>query len=54
MLNKLKLFLLLIITITLIGNNVDAEYEKLAYDFKFKENSPLINKCKEGLQNMFN
>jgi len=35
MLKKLNFFLI-VIMITLFGNNVNAEYEKLAYDFKFK------------------
>ena len=35
MLNKLNFFLL-IIMISLFGNSVNAAYEKLAYDFKFK------------------
>ena len=36
MLGKLKL-LLLFIMITFFGDNVSANYEKLAYDFKFKD-----------------
>ena len=36
MLNRLKLFLL-IIMISFLGNDVSADYEKLAYDFKFKD-----------------
>ena len=36
MLKKLKLFLLLIM-ISLLGNKVNANYDKLAYDFKFKD-----------------
>ena len=36
MLKKLKLFLLFIM-ISLLGNTVSANYEKLAYDFKFKD-----------------
>ena len=35
MLNKLKPFLLLIM-ISFLGSNVSADYEKIAYDFKFK------------------
>ena len=36
MLSKRKLFIL-IIMITFLGNNATAKYEKLAYDFKFKD-----------------
>ena len=36
MLKKLKLFLLLIM-ISFLGNKVSANYDKLAYDFKFKD-----------------
>jgi glutathione peroxidase len=36
MIKKLKL-LLLIIMISFFGNNVSAKYEKLAYDFQFKD-----------------
>ena len=36
MLKKLKLFLLLIM-ISFLGNEVSASYDKLAYDFKFKD-----------------
>ena len=36
MLKKLKLFLLLIM-ISFLGNKVSADYDKLAYDFKFKD-----------------
>ena len=36
MLNKIKHFLL-IFMISLIGNNTSADYEKLAYDFAFKD-----------------
>ena len=36
MLKKLKLFLLLIM-ISFLGNTVSANYDKLAYDFKFKD-----------------
>ena len=36
MLNKIKQFLL-IFMISLIGNNTSADYEKLAYDFAFKD-----------------
>ena len=36
MLKKLRLFLLLIM-ISSLGNNVSANYEKLAYDFKFND-----------------
>ena len=36
MLKKIKLFLLLII-ISFLGNKVSAYYDKLAYDFKFKD-----------------
>ena len=36
MLKKLKLFLLLIM-ISFLGNKVGANYDKLAYDFKFKD-----------------
>jgi len=36
MLKKLKLFLL-IIMISFLGNKVSANYDKLAYDFKFKD-----------------
>ena len=36
MLIKLKLFLLLIM-ISFLGNKVSADYDKLAYDFKFKD-----------------
>ena len=36
MLRKLRL-LLLFIMITFFGDNVSANYEKLAYDFKFKD-----------------
>ena len=36
MLKKLKLFLLLIM-ISFLGNKVSADYNKLAYDFKFKD-----------------
>ena len=36
MLKKLKLFLLLIM-IFFLGNKVSADYDKLAYDFKFKD-----------------
>ena len=36
MLKKLKLFLL-IIMISFLGNKVSADYDKLAYDFKFKD-----------------
>ena len=36
MLSKIKLFIL-IIMITLLGNNATAKYEKLAYDFTFKD-----------------
>ena len=36
MLKKLNFFLI-VIMITLFGNNVNAEYEKLAYDFNFKD-----------------
>ena len=35
MLKKLNFFLI-IIMISLFGNGVNAKYEKLAYDFKFK------------------
>ena len=35
MLNKIRLFILIIV-ISFLGNNVDAKYEKLAYDFEFK------------------
>ena len=35
MLSKIKLFVL-IIMITFLGNNATAKYEKLAYDFVFK------------------
>ena len=36
MLKKLKLFLLLIM-LSFLGNKVSADYDKLAYDFKFKD-----------------
>jgi len=36
MLKKFNLFLL-IIMISFLGNNVNADYEKLAYDFKFRD-----------------
>ena len=36
MLKKLKLFLLLTM-ISLLGNKVSADYDKLAYDFKFRD-----------------
>ena len=36
MIKKLRL-LLLIIMISFFGNNVSAKYEKLAYDFQFKD-----------------
>ena len=36
MLKKLGLFLLIIMT-SFLGNNVAADYEKLAYDFKFRD-----------------
>ena len=36
MLSKIQLFIL-IIMITLLGNNATAKYEKLAYDFTFKD-----------------
>jgi len=36
MLKKLKLFLLLIM-VSFLGNKVSADYDKLAYDFKFKD-----------------
>ena len=36
MLKKLKLFLLLIM-ISFLGSKVSADYDKLAYDFKFKD-----------------
>ena len=36
MLKKFKLFSLIII-MSFLGNNVNADYEKLAYDFKFKD-----------------
>ena len=36
MLKKLKLFLLLIM-ISFLGNKVSADYDKLAYDFEFKD-----------------
>ena len=35
MLSKIKLFIL-IIMISFLGNNATAKYEKLAYDFVFK------------------
>jgi glutathione peroxidase len=34
---KIYKFFLLCILISLIGNNVNADYEKLAYEFKFKD-----------------
>ena len=42
MLRKLKLLLILIM-ISFMGNNVNADYEKLAYDFNFNnlDGSPL-------------
>ena len=42
MLNKFSLYLLFIM-ISISGNNVNADYEKLAYDFDFKDldGSPL-------------
>ena len=36
MLNKIKIFLLFI-AMSLLGNNVNADYNKLAYDFNFKD-----------------
>ena len=36
MYKKFKIFLILLMT-TLLGNTVDANYDKLAYDFKFKD-----------------
>ena len=36
MLNKIKIFLLFIV-MSLLGNNVNADYNKLAYDFNFKD-----------------
>ena len=36
MLQRLKLFLLFIM-MSFLGNNVSADYEKLAYDFMFKD-----------------
>ena len=36
MLSKIRLFVL-IIMISFLGNNTSAKYEKLAYDFKFKD-----------------
>ena len=36
MLNKIGLFILIFV-ISFLGNNVNAKYEKLAYDFEFKD-----------------
>ena len=36
MLSKIRLFVL-IIMISFLGNNATAKYEKLAYDFEFKD-----------------
>ena len=36
MLNKIRLFILIFV-ISFLGNNVNAKYEKLAYDFEFKD-----------------
>ena len=36
MLLKFKIFIL-IIMLTFLGSNVNAKYEKLAYDFEFKD-----------------